>query len=493
MNKPNIFTPRYSTKKTSTVMTIDNFFTKWLPEIDLTPIEQRLDVQKSKNEKKNAGAETKRQGIIGAIFDGLDIGEICVYKLLDVEIKRYEEIYDMDNVLPYAVHDGGHRSRTIRDFKQGKFPTHKSSAIGSKYYTDLTPVERDWFDNYELRFMLYEDSTPAFRGKQFDQAGKTTPLNEQEILNAYGNIPVGNLVRELARELGTGINNDPHPLFSLNAPKDGKVSAVNLSTGPDRLSYDRFVARIVYLALNGEKPNACDDGELTSMYQNSNFDQTTVDTAEKKVKLCLDFIHGVAKAKIKDLGGRSKLNLEEAAALMRLYFTYIQRGSFKPRAVDYDTFWERFYDAWLELSRENESDYAMEILESGQPRWYEFTSQLRKFKTVEQWTNTVTWLEEAGLDYDQLISDKVIPATTKQGPRCFDIEDVKRKWVENGRRDEIDGKRLAFKDAVGAHIVAYSNGGKTEYSNLAVTHRDHNRAMGSMNLVDYKRVYEEQE
>jgi len=492
MTKPNIFTPRYSTKKTSKVMTVSDFFTKWLPEIDLTPIEQRLDVQKTKNEKKNAGTETKRQGIIGAIFDGLDIGEICVYKLLDVEIKRYEEIYDMDNVLPYAVHDGGHRSRTIRDFKNGKFPTHKSSAIGSKYYNDLTPVERDWFDNYQLRFMLYEDSTPAFRGKQFDQAGKTTPLNEQEILNAYGNIPVGNLVRELARELGTGINNDPHPLFQLNPVKDGKVSAVNLSTGPDRLSYDRFVARVVYLALNGEKPNACDDAELTSMYQNPKFDQTTVDTAKKKVKLCLDFIHSVAKAKIKDLGGRSKLNLEEAAALMRLYFTYIERGSFKPRAVDYEQFWERFCDAWLELSRESESEYAMEILESGHARWYEFGSQLRKHKTVEQWTNTVTWLEEAGLDYASLISDGVIPTTLKQGARCFDIEDVKRKWVEQGRRCAITRERLSFKDAEGAHIVAYSNGGRTEYSNLAVTHRDHNRAMGSLNLDAYRRVYEEQ-
>jgi hypothetical protein len=482
-----IFKPRYTAKKTTRVMSIDDFFSKWLPQIDLTPIEQRLDVQKSKNEKKNIGTLTKRQEIIGAIFSGLDIGEICIYTLLADEIKRYEEDYEMDNVLPHAVHDGGHRSRSIRDFKMRKFPTHKTSDIGSKYYNELAVEEREYFDNYELRFMLYENATPEFRGKQFDQAGKTTPLNEQEILNAYGNIPVGNSIREFARELGSGINNDPHELFRLNAVKDGKVSAVYLSTGPDRLSYDRFVARVMYLALNDERPGPCDDTQLSAMYQDKKYDKTAVERANKKVKSCLDFIHGVAKAKIKDLSGRSKLNLEEAVALMRLYFTYVERAGIKVRQVKYDLFWERFYDASTELSRDGASEYAMEIIEeTGQPRWYEYSSQLRKHKTIEQWNNTVEWIESAGLDYEALVDDGVIQTSAPQGPRCFDIADVQRKWVEQGRRCYIDGTRLEFSDAEGAHIIAFSKGGTTTYDNLVVTHKDHNRAMGSMNVEDYK-------
>jgi hypothetical protein len=483
---PTKFQPRYTAKRTVVYTNIKEFYATWMPKIDLMPIEQRLDVQKVKNEKKNTGSETKRQGVIGAMFNGLDIGEICLYELTPEDISRYVELYEMDNVLPNAVHDGGHRSRAIRDFVLNKFPTHKTCGIGSKYYHELTSAEKEWFDEYELWIKVFKNASPAFRGKQFEQAGKSTSLNEQEILNGHGNIPVGNAIREISRELGSGINNTPHELFRLNPSKNGKVVAVWLSTGPDRLSYDRFVARIMYLTLHGDKPGPCDDAELTRMYENSKIDRETIEKVRKKVIDCLDFILGMAKAKITTYDRRSKMDLIEATAVMRLYFTYMKRGAFKVRKINFDAFWERFENARGNL-KNGASKYAMEIIDGGHPRWLEFEKQLRQHKKIEQWNNTIVWLEGAGLDYQSLITDGIIILSLDQGSRCFDIEDVKRKWREQSKCCGITNKPLAFKDAEGGHIVSYANGGKTEYSNLIVIHKDHNRAMGTLNAVDYKK------
>lgn len=483
------FKPRFSSKKNLNVITIKEFYENYMHLIQLDPIEQRVDVQKIKNERKNQGKESKRQGIIGAIFDGLDFSEIFLYKLSNNDRKIYTlEFPDVESILPHKVCDGGHRARSLRDFKANKFPTHKNSFIGSKYYSELTISERQFFENYELRFVIFESPSPMFLGAQFKQTSQTTPLNHQEVMNARGvSVFVSNPIRSLARELGEGINNTPHEVFRIQSVSKDKTTAVYLSTGPQRLSYDRLVARIFYLVLNGEKPNACDDDQIESMYNDSELSKELVTNATPKVIACLDFILGMAKAKIKDRDWRSKLNIEEWNAIMRLYFSWQERCTFSVKQVNYDDLWQLFSKSYSQFHK-NGGRFATDLVQNGKPRWSEFFVRLRTHKNVNLWHDTVDWLEHKYLSYNSLIENKILTLKNAKGPRDFPIEMVLRRWEENGRVDEVDGKPLKFKDAEGGHRIAYSNGGKTVYENLVVISKFHNRKMGSISFDDYKKT-----
>jgi hypothetical protein len=41
-------------------------------------------------------------------------------------------------------------------------------------------------------------------------------------------------------------------------------------------------------------------------------------------------------------------------------------------------------------------------------------------------------------------------------------------------------------DCEASHILAHANGGRSTYDNFVMVLKEHNRAMGSMNLEDYK-------
>ena len=54
--------------------------------------------------------------------------------------------------------------------------------------------------------------------------------------------------------------------------------------------------------------------------------------------------------------------------------------------------------------------------------------------------------------------------------------------------DAVDGKPLNLDNSVMAHIVSHKEGGLTVWENLAVTSVEHNQAMGTMSLDQYKEL-----
>jgi 5-methylcytosine-specific restriction endonuclease McrA len=73
--------------------------------------------------------------------------------------------------------------------------------------------------------------------------------------------------------------------------------------------------------------------------------------------------------------------------------------------------------------------------------------------------------------------------------RFFSEADITSKWTDQNYTCAITGDPLKRKDAQGAHIKARSLGGTTTYDNLAVVHRDHNRAMGTMDAEEYREMW----
>ena len=74
----------------------------------------------------------------------------------------------------------------------------------------------------------------------------------------------------------------------------------------------------------------------------------------------------------------------------------------------------------------------------------------------------------------------------KDPVKTFSISQKKAKLAEQGYVCAIDGVELRMEDAHAAHIVAHSKGGKTVYSNLAMTRACYNIDMGTMDLNTYK-------
>lgn len=479
------YVPKYNVEITHREITIKEFVTIYVKDLDLNPIEQRLDVQRSKNETKSTIKATKRQGIIGDIFDGLYFGEVCTYELTKKDIEIYQRDFKtLPKLKKKAIHDGGHRGRGVYSYTNNEFPTHASCHIGSKYYHELTPDEREYFDNYKVLLTEFLNSSPEFRGLQFHKAGMATPLNHQEILNSYGHTAVANVIRKKSRDLGDGIDNRPHDLFTLDYDKDGNPHGRFLGkNGPGRLSYDRFTARAAYCVLkNG--PTPCDDDELVSMYKNTSLTNNDVKKLEKRLDEALTFIYKIANAARQDSCGKKIIDFEEAVMLKRLYFSWKAECGVDLHIQNSNEFWREFSKAFYAAR----ADITIRFNDKGNgdgTNGQFFGKKLRTHKNIDDWNYTVNVMTKAGFTLAKMIEKEVI-FLTGRGSRGFDINMVFKKWVDNDRLDGVDGKPLLFADAVGAHIVPYSKGGTTDYSNLEVTSAAHNRNMGTMNLLEYK-------
>ena len=101
-------------------------------------------------------------------------------------------------------------------------------------------------------------------------------------------------------------------------------------------------------------------------------------------------------------------------------------------------------------------------------------SNLEKIKKSVEWL-----LEDIEVSQHLIIRDKT---------RCFSRQLIEQVLAKQNYTDYVDGKPLTMDDAVGAHVDAWSEGGKTTVDNLVVTSSYHNSKMGSLNVDAYKEL-----
>jgi hypothetical protein len=429
--------------------------------IDMNPIGQRLETN------SNAIGESKpskQQSIIDSMLRGSDIGEIKIVRTPDAT-------YPNESV------DGGHRKRAILSFIDNKFPTHKTSPVGEKFWREFTDAERKAFLQFGIRFVIFDFLTNRQKGELFRDTNNTTPVNQQETLNSYGDMPIANLVRNTARSVD---DNLPHQLFEWAISNAGNVNYRNIAFDNNRLVIDEIVARIAFIIYSGDKVNTTTYDQLTAMYDDQNLGEKEVAKIGKKLKEVLDFILKVSIAR-KKVHGRG-LTKGMMVMLYRLYFHFKEEyGSFK--VEDYSEFFDEFYKAFSAFDLR--SPTRTEIVEksrdgSGGRLIYEaFNQHLGEHKTLYKTRNTITWmLEEMNLNAATLI--------TQDSKRCFSREEIEVTLARQGYKCWVDGMPLVMKDAEGGHIVPHSKGGKTEIGNLVVIRGVHNRRMQDVNANNFK-------
>lgn len=465
-------------------MTIRDFL-EMLPDIDTLPIHQRIDVVSYKLDNPDSKIATKRQAIVSSIFKGVDIGEIKINERNPQERAKFGQKYESI--------DGGHRKRTILGFRHSEFSTCQNELphIGFKNYSLLSEKERELFLSFKIRLIVYKTLTPSQKGMLWATANNFTALNHQEQCNGVGDTPLANFIRNLARgDKNNGIM--PHDLFKLDKGKKGDVIGAKLTVPPNRLTYDRLVARIATVIYNGSKPCNVDDIDIEQMYFDATITQDRADAMEKKVVEVLDFILKMANFKLDDIG--TKLTIEECIMLYRLWFSYQEDyESFKINKMwDY---YSMFRKAWIRFHKDTDDDYALELIDAYDNK-KEKRNRFAMFKEnigkggVDRWLDGIEWIENLYLSRKSLIDRGIITVKESRKTLSKDL----REQILHSQKDVcyIDGKPLKFKDAHAAHIVPLDEGGSNDRRNIRMVRAEHNTRMGTMHLEDYKKNWKKQ-
>lgn len=471
--------PLYSTSDWSLHLISITDFHKLSLQIDCDPIGQRPSVEPNDN---GGSKPSKSQGIINAIFEDNDLGEIKIVRNL------------MGEPWPYESLDGGHRKRAILRFLKGFFRTHKSlnkiiPGAGGKLFSELSAELQEKFLNYTIRMVVYRTMSNEEKGKFFRQSNYSTSVNHQEMLNSYGNIPIANYLRNTVR-IVPRLNNETHDLFYYNINTNGEANYKYLSFANRRLDHDERVARIAYMMYKGEVLTICDKAELEEMYADQSLnDADNMKRLAKKVNACLDFLLSIAIVR-KRLKKNTGLSQTEFTMLYRLYVYFKQQyGDFK--LVDAETFYKSFDLAMLKFVGRDEKKLIKNMVhDDKEPRmmFEAFKGYLTVHTSLRKIVSTCKWLiEDAG--FDPVANGSIIIRHTK---RVFSKADIEAKLAEQNYTCWVTGKKLTMNDAQGAHVVPHSAGGATEYGNLVVVSAEHNRKMGEMNAYDYKDLYQRQ-
>ena len=438
-------------------------FQKEAATIDCDPEWQRGNVDTLFH---SSGAPSKAQSIIACILSGLDIGEI---KLAEWKDGR-------------ASIDGGNRKRAILAFITNKFKLHKKSPWGQKSFAELTEVERETIWNYQMRVIIYKNMSPRLIGNLFRTTNTVTPVNKQEMRNSYGDDPLAMLVRRTVRVIRE-VSNVIHPLYEICGGTDEEPNYRWLGFNNARLKMEDQLARILYRILEGETAGPAPDNALNHMYDTvgpmweKNPDEQA--KVEKKLKAALDFFHKVAvAAKSKRPNG---LSMRQFSLLTRLYFHMMgQYKSFKVN--DYGDFWKGFAKAFVAVEKRRDLVNISGGYDSDRTVGEAFGGYL-SFDRPEDWKHqaTIDWFLE---EFDPLNY-----ITVKDPKRCYTAKQIEDRLIEQDWKDYIDGRPLKLEDAVGAHKIAHTKGGKTSLDNLVVISSEHNGAMGSTDVETYKQWY----
>ena len=460
--------------------------------IDCDPVGQRPDTE----------SQSKKQGIIDTVLMGYDFGEL--------KLRTLTENVRASTSYKYRSIDGGHRKRAIRDFVANKFKTSKSTVaivnsqeyhVGGKYFRELPLGVRDQFFAYEIRFTIYGESmTDSQASEIFRRVNISTNVNNQETLNALEDNLVARFIRETSRPV-VGLNNSYHDLYEYKLNKKSEREQEYFKDVSSRLRDDEYTTRILTIVSKDSKDAnwlTCSEAENEHTFLNLGDPITGVWAKEKEkakqhqnlVIKALDFMLQYAKTKRNSVNLYLKMTNIEFVIVMRLYFHLVKtygREGFKIN--NWQNFYESVRNAMLRFTSTDEkllrkdtitdSKGLRTVTEAFKGYLGVHNDQLRCEKSVE-------WLLE-----EMKIEDSGIIFLDKK--RVFNSEEIDAGWLKQDKLDWIDGKPLTRENASGGHIVAHSEGGKTEMSNLCVISKEHNQRMGTMNADMYRQIWLQQQ
>ena len=440
-----------------TTMTIAEFMLNILPITDCNPIGQRPGIFLEPDNDKNVG-------IITNILNGEFFNCITL-----VDASKDSNKWTWESL------DGGHRKRAIRDFFENKF------SVNGWTYATLPDELKEIFMNYRLVFARYEPLSNFMKGIIFRNLNKGTDVNPQETLNSYGDDPMANVVRETVRVVSRpdGKTSVSHELFEVNkADKFKWIASTN-----KRLKQEEWVAQVYYSFYNGGKLGDRRFAKLEKMYKDETIDPKRL---KKKVDKFLDFLYELAKSK--RAGG---LKNDEKNTLLNLYLYLSESYGSDLEAINYLEWYRAFSVVFDDIYYDPDNQYKDIIdlpFESAETSISQrFRDYSRNIDSAEKQTQMIVWMTSHS-KWEKVLEQTLLKDRTRAFPRWM-------KEVALQKQDfvcVIDGLPLVWEEAEAAHIKAHANGGKTQLNNLAMVRKVYNKSMGTIDLYEYKKMYDEQ-
>lgn len=433
-------------------MILADFIKDWIPNIDCQPVGQRLET--------DFGTD-KREGILGAIIDGINIGEITICKS-----PTNPDGYEFESI------DGGHRKRYTRDYIMGSFP--KRFEVRGKHFSELTKAEQDAILNYPITLVVYDELDTFTKGYIFRTLNETTDVNDQEMRNSFGDIDVANLIRETVR-IVEGIYNMNHPLFETTSGGNYRL----LMFDNKRLKTEELIARIVYRLTQDSYLGESSQDQLNEMYRDSNnLDMIKI---KKDLSEVLEFLRIMATVHLKIYNrGLSQQDFK----MLSFVWMYLKDTYKKWRIEDMEDFLKGYKKGFSAVS-DKDGKYGkilnnVDFDKRGRTIAEAFISYLGAPNHIKKVKQAMYWLLG-----EFNIEDYIIVLDSKRG---YTHDEKVRKLIEQDYKCYITRKKVVLGDCEASHIISYVNGGKSTYDNFVMCLKDHNRAMGTMNLEDYKKT-----
>ena len=461
--------------------------------INCDPIHQRPAVDVNADPSKKT---TKSSEIIESMLIGNDIGEIKI-----AENKESDTFTDLKYA--YDSTDGGHRKRAILAFANSELKTHKFSICPETNIGNLPKNLRNRFYDYELRFIVFHNMSNADRGRQFRATNTVTAVSEQAMFNSYGRVPYADFVRFKSREFEQ-ISMEAHPLFSYSTGsstspnKKIRYDYIDFPNNADLL-HDQIVARIGCIVDKG-KLSTCGRSDIERLYESpdSYFTKERMNRLHNETNAVLDFLQAMAKCKKQESKGSKGLSKRDVTQLYRMWFYMKEKyGEFTIR--DHKELYLAYRNALNHIQTDGSQIFVFRGHENSRTLAEAYRGFMGSHDTEEKVRTTVLWMfneyEEKGYDFivnakgntPFNILDYII---VKDKKRVFSESQMISQLSDQNNLCWIDGLSLDMKDAEGAHVKAHSEGGKTIKSNLVMVRKEHNRKAGSMNMIEYKKLWE---
>ena len=426
--------------------------------INPDPINQRPPV--------NTGYKTKREGIIDSLLKGYSIGTIT---LRDIQgDKKNEKIYPRSKFLTL---DGGHRLRSIRDYRLNRF------AVNGKFYSDLTHEEQLLIDNTELVVSIYicsdKQATEIFR-----RLNATTPVNQIEMIMANSVSGAAKFIRSTVKSYYEYGNNPIHEIFDVVTRNDVAKPVYWATDINPRRKWDELVGVCLVKAMG--KGNV--EAGLQAI-------EELVDTHEDEipkvhadvVTRALDDLLEIMKA----TPGK-KLSTDIFAAFQAVWFALYERNK-EFYVKDYKVFAKQFFKAHADLTGLIAHKFDTEVRSfptGARNTTKQKTDIVRKFArtAIKNFANPAEQIAVANLYLDLMNIEECV--LFRDAKRTVNKKQREEMLANQGFRCYIDGEPLSIKDAVFGHDTAWSEGGTIAEGK--VIRKSHNAKMGTMGIEQYR-------
>lgn len=297
----------------------------------------------------------------------------------------------------------------------------------------------------------------------FKMVNNGTPLNNQEIANAYLGV-VSEWVRNAARGTEEKNYTDFLPVVKYFGFGNGRMAidetmARSVVYEHDRQVRDRYASATV---------QSIKDLYTNALYRNNEERfQPIANGVIRRWNMVRRLIEG---------SGTTKLYTKNPAQIITLFqFTYAMDSEFGTQSkIDYNVFAPILWSAMNDLSNRAKQGNRP----SEKTRFQVLLGRYIGHEILEKNAMIMSCLKNFGSpsDYGVTIKDK---------KRGFSLADKYDKWVKQKFCCAVTNKPLKFDEAVGGHIIPHSKGGKTVFENLVILSKDVNSDMADTSYQDY--------